>query len=56
MANKIIRKSVDLPKLALDKLKRMATADRRPIKHYLEKVLIDHSVGTTEEKNKNSGT
>ena len=40
---KLKRKSIDLPNGVLKKLEAMAALDRRLVKNYMEKILIDHT-------------
>lgn len=49
MANgKLKRKELSLPTDILKKLQTLANKDMRPLKKYMEKVLIDHAKGKDE--------
>lgn len=39
---KEIRKNIDLPKVTVDGLEKLAEADRTHVKPYMEKVIIEH--------------
>lgn len=51
MAIKIVRKSIDLPDTVIKKLTNLGKIDKRRIKNYMEKVLIDHADATNKKKN-----
>jgi len=48
-----MRKEIQLPKEVIDELQKLADADMRSIKSYMEKVLILHTQERWTKKNKN---